>query len=318
MDRLGPLEVFAHAAEARSFTAAGRDLGISPSAVGKAIARLEERLGVQLFHRSTRSVALTREGSRFLVRCQTIFAEIEAAEQELAESTSAPRGKLRVSLPLIGMLMMPSLAGFAAEYPEIDLDLDFTDRLVDVIEEGFDVVVRTGRAVDSQLKMRTLGTYSYVIVGSPSYLERAGLPTEPEELSKHACLYHRWSGTGKLERWTFSRDGAEIDFEPPTSTVASTMEPLLYLAERGLGLVYTPTFTVRRQLDAGTLVSVLDPYLRATGALGVLWPPSRHRSPKVRAFVDFMAANLLSDRFGPPNESMFDGDEERTNHVAAN
>ena len=296
MDRLGPLNAFIHAAESRSFTAAGRGLGISASAVGKAVARLEERLGVRLFHRSTRSIALTPEGALFLKRCQTIFAEIEAAELELAESASAPRGKLRVSLPLIGMLMMPSIAGFAAEYPAIDRDLDFTDRLVDVIEEGFDVVMRTGRVSDSQLRMRMLGTYSYVIVGSPVYFGRRGLPAVPEDLTDHSCLHHRWSGTGKLERWMFSRDAAELDFEPPVSSVASTMEPLLELAVRGLGLVYTPTFTVRRQLADSTLRSVLDPYLRAIGTLQILWPPSRQKSPKVKAFVDFMAANLLADR----------------------
>jgi DNA-binding transcriptional LysR family regulator len=138
MDRLGPLNAFIHAAESRSFTTAGRELGISPSAVGKAVGRLEERLGVQLFHRSTRSITLTAEGALFLKRCQTIFGEIEAAELELAQTTAAPRGKLRVSMPLIGMLMMPAISAFAKVYPEIALDLDFTDRLVDVIEEGFD------------------------------------------------------------------------------------------------------------------------------------------------------------------------------------
>jgi DNA-binding transcriptional LysR family regulator len=296
MDRLGPLNAFVHAAESRSFTAAARALGISASAVGKAVSRLEERLGVRLFHRSTRSIALTPEGALFLKRCQTIFEEIEAAELELAQSTAAPRGKLRVSLPLIGMLMMPSISAFVAAYPEIELDLDFTDRLVDVIEEGFDAVVRTGRLSDSQLKVRTLGTYSYVIVGTPGYFTRKGTPEAPEDLMDHACLYHRWSATGKLERWALSRDGAELDIEPPPSTVASTMEPLIELCERGLGLLYTPIFTVRRQIEAGTLQTVLDPYLRSIGSVQILWPPSRHQAPKVKAFVDFMARHLLTDR----------------------
>jgi len=121
MDRLGPLNAFVHAAESRSFTAAGRELGISPSAVGKAVGRLEERLGVQLFHRSTRSITLTAEGALFLKRCQAIFGEIEAAELELAQTTAALRGKLRVSMPLIGMLMMPAISAFAKAYPEIAL-----------------------------------------------------------------------------------------------------------------------------------------------------------------------------------------------------
>lgn len=296
MDRLGPLNAFIHAAESRSFTAAGRDLGISASGVGKAVARLEERLDVQLFHRSTRSITLTPEGALFLKRCQTIFGEIEAAEIEIAQSASSPRGKLRISLPLIGMLMTPSIAGFAAEYPEIELDLDFSDRLVDVIEEGLDVVIRTGKVSDSQLKMRKLGTYSYVIVGKPEYFETRGVPEKPEDLLQHSCLYHRWSATGKLERWVFGSDGVEHDFAPPASLVASTMEPLIELAERGLGVLYTPTFTVRTQLLDGSLQSVLDSFLPATGTLQALWSPSRHQSPKVKAFVDYMAKNLLAEK----------------------
>lgn len=296
MDRLGPLNAFIHAAESGSFTAAGRELGISASGVGKAIARLEERLNVRLFHRNTRNISLTPEGALFLRRCQTIFGEIEAAEIEIAQSASGPRGKLRVSLPLIGMLMMPSIAAFAVAYPEIELDLDFTDRLVDIIEEGLDVVIRTGTASDSRLKMRKLGTYSYVIVGTPAYFDRRGIPEAPEDLLEHACLYHRWSATGKLERWILRRDGAELDFAPPALLTASTMEPLIALTESDLGVMYTPTFTVRRQLLDGTLRSVLDPFLPAIGSLQALWSASRHESPKVRAFVDFMARNLLAEK----------------------
>ena len=309
MDRLGPLNAFIHAAESRSFTAAGRDLGISSSAVGKAVARLEARLGVQLFHRSTRSIALTPEGELFLKRCRAIFGEIEAAEIELTQSTAAPRGTLRVSLPLIGMIMTPLIAAFAKAYPEINLDLDFTDRLVDVIEEGLDVVIRTGKVGDSRLKMRALGIYSYVIVGAPEYFDRRGVPETPEDLSNHSCLYHRWSATGKLERWVFSREGVELNFEPPASTVASTMEPLIELAERGLGVMYTPTFTVRSELAEGTLQRVLEPYVRSVVSLQLLWPPSRQPLPKVRAFVDFMARNLSAEGI---HDTKMNGVEGRT------
>lgn len=298
MDRLGPLNAFIQAAETRSFTAAGRVLGISASGVGKSVARLEERLNVQLFHRSTRSITLTPEGMLFLKRCQTIVGEIEAAEIEIAQSSSSPRGKLRIGMPLIGMLMTPSIAGFAKAYPEVELDLDYTDRLVDVIEEGLDVVIRTGSVSDSRLKMRKLGTYSYVIAGAPAYFDERGIPSIPEDLDSHACLFHRYTATGKLERWVFGKDGADYDYTPAASLVVSTMEPLIELAERGLGLLYTPTFTVRSQLAAGALRSVLDDYLPAVGTLQALWPPSRHQSPKVRAFVDYMAANLLAKRDG--------------------
>lgn len=293
MDRLGALSAFVRAAEHRSFTIAGRELGISASGVGKAVSRLEERLGVRLFNRSTRSIALTTEGTSFLVRCQAVFKELDAAERELAESLGTPRGILRVSLPLIGMVMLPSLAGFATSYPDIQLELDFSDRLVDVIEEGFDAVIRTGTPSDSRLKAKRIGTYGYVIVGSPTYLAKRGAPMRPPDLAEHACLFHRWPATGTLERWIFS---GSPNFEPKPTLTASTMEPLIEFAERGLGLVYTPTFTVKKQLASGTLRTMLEPHLPAVGTLQALYPASRHPTPKVAAFVDYMARHVLDDQ----------------------
>src|SRR5256886_11126238 len=159
MDSLGSLNAFVRAAEARNFTVAGRQLGVSSSAVGKAVARMEERLGVRLFHRSTRSITLTAEGALVLDWSRRIFSEIEAAELGLSQTHEAPRGTLRVGLPLVGMLMIPTLAAFMRTYPEIMLDLDFSDRIIDVIEEGFDAVVRFADAGDTRLMSRALGTY---------------------------------------------------------------------------------------------------------------------------------------------------------------
>src|SRR5262245_31593296 len=205
MDSLGSLNAFVQAAEARSFTVAGRQLGVSPSAIGKAVARLEDRLGVRLFHRSTRTITLTSQGAHFLERCRRIFCEIEAAELEIAQTQGAPRGKLRVSLPLAGMLMMPTLSAFMRTYPEIELDLDFTDRLVDVIDEGFDAVVRAGDVSDSRLMTRMLGTFRLVLVGSPDYFALRGVPQKPDDLTFHACLHHRYATSGKLEPWPLRR-----------------------------------------------------------------------------------------------------------------
>jgi DNA-binding transcriptional LysR family regulator len=295
MDRLDSLNAFVQAAETRNFTVAGRRLGISSSAVGKSIARLEQRLGVRLFNRSTRSVALTTEGEAFLRRCQRIFREVEAAELEIAASTGAPRGRLKVGLPLVGSLLTPALSKFATTYPEIELDIDFADRKVDVIEEGFDVVLRTGATVDSQLITKTLGTYSHVVVGSPAYLAAHGTPLEPEDLANHVCLRHRWSATRKLESWRLTRGDGYLDDTIPAAIVANTLWPLIEMAERDVGLVCVPTFAVRRQLAAGTLVSVLDRYIKDVGAFRMLWPPSRNLTPKLRAFVDFMSDYLFAD-----------------------
>jgi DNA-binding transcriptional LysR family regulator len=293
VDSLGSVNAFVQAAETRSFTVAGRHLGVSGSAIGKAVARLEDRLGVRLFHRSTRTISLTAEGALFLERCRRIICEIEAAQLELSQTQAAPRGRLRVSLPVAGMLMMPTLSAFMAKYPEIELDLDFTDRLADVIEEGFDAVVRTGDVADSRLVTRTLGTFRYKLVGSPRYFERRGIPQGPEDLKLHACLHHRYPTTGKLEPWPLEPLREAEQLELPTPAIATTIEPLIYMAEQGLGITCVPDFAVRRQLEEGTLTSVLDSHLHFTGTFRILWPSSRHLSPKLRAFVDFLAEHLL-------------------------
>ena len=164
MDWLGSIPVFMQVAETRSFTEAGRLLGVSSSAVGKSIARLEERLETRLFHRTTRSISLTAEGAGFLERCRRIAAEVEAAEFQLCDSSSAPVGKLRVSAPQVHGLLMPVLAEFMQRYPQIELDIDLSDRMVDVVEEGFDLVVRTGNPKDSRLLARQLGRFRMVLV----------------------------------------------------------------------------------------------------------------------------------------------------------
>ncbi len=294
MDSLGSLNAFVQAADTRSFTAAGRQLGVSSSAIGKAVARLEERLGVRLFHRSTRTITLTPEGTQFLERCRRIFAEIEAAELELAQTQGAPRGKLRVSLPIAGMLMMPALNGFMRAYPAIELDLDFTDRLVDVIDEGFDAVVRAGDISDSRLMTRMLGTFRLMLVGSPGYLAARGVPQTPDDLRSHACLHHRYATNGKLERWPLRRGNKDIEVDLPMTAVVNTIEPLISMAEQGLGIACLPDFAIRRRLDDGTLVTVLPAHTHHSGTFRMLWPSSRYLSPKLRVFVDFMAQNLFA------------------------
>ncbi|MEK1932758.1 MAG: LysR substrate-binding domain-containing protein, partial [Pararhizobium sp.] len=208
--------------------------------------------------------------------------------------SSAPRGKLKISLPLIDMLLMPTITKFAKAYPEIELELDYSDRLVDVIEEGFDAVVRTGDASDSRLKTKTIGTFSHKIVGSPAYFKQHSIPQVPTDLLGHICLHHRFPSTGKYEPWPLNEDGAPMEVELPKPYVASTLQPLIALAEGGLGLCCVPLFTVQRQLESGSLVAVLDRFLRNSRPLRILWPATRHASPKVEAFVNFVAKNLFA------------------------
>lgn len=293
MDKLGTLGIFVQTAEAGSFAAASHRLGLSSSAVGKAVARLEQDMGVRLFHRSTRSMTLTEEGSFFLDTCRRVLSELDAAQAELARSHKTPRGLLRVSFPLTGMLLMPAISAFMRAYPEITLDLDFTDRLVDVIEEGFDAVVRTGDVRDTRLMSRRLGAFRHRIVASPGYLEKQGTPETPEELTRHRCLHHRFANSGKLEPWPLARDGKVLRVSLPATTVASTLEPLIYLAENGFGITCLPHFAVAQQIAQGTLRPILEEFSVEAGVFRVLWPTSRYLSPKIRVFVDFMAENLF-------------------------
>lgn len=294
MDNLGALHVFVSAAENRSFTLAGQQLGISSSAVSKAIVRLETRLKVRLFHRSTRSINLTPEGSIFLARCRRIFCEIEAAEIELLHMQSLPQGKLRISLPSIGTLFMPKLGNFKRCYPDIELDIDYSDRLVDVIEEGFDVVIRTGKPHDSRLTMRHLGSCRKLLVGAPAYFERVGKPVTPQDLSQHACLLYRFPSTGKLDVWSFLNMPDTAPLELSVSMVTNTLDPQVCFAEQGLGIAYVPEIAVQRQLQEAKLISILDDYNDQCIDFHVLWPSSRHLSPKIRVFVDFVSKHLLS------------------------
>ncbi len=292
MDHLGTLSAFVQAAEAGSFVAAGRHSGLTASAIGKAITRLEARLGVRLFHRNTRSMALTEEGRLFLDRCRRIFEEIEAAELELTQTTTAPGGRLRVSMPLVSTLLMPVIAEFMESYPAIHLDLDFSDRMVDLVEEGFDVVIRTGAGGDSRLMRRSLGRFSGQIVASPAYLERHGTPRVPADLAGHDCLRQRSPASGKLWEWPLldAEENGSLGLSEVMS--ANTIEPLIYLAERGFGIACLPPFAVSAQIERGALVPVLDEYIRETGEFAALWPTSRQLSPKVRAFVVFLADHL--------------------------
>ena len=292
MDKLTAFDAFVQSAETGSFVAAGRKLGLSASAVGKAVVRLEQRLDVRLFHRNTRNMALTEEGRLFLERCRRIFEEVEAAEAELAQSNRTPKGRLRVSLPLVGMLLAPVMAKFMRAWPEVQLDLDFRDRLVDVVEEGFDAVIRTGQPSDSRLMSRNLGRFKLKIVASPDYLARCGVPETPDDLVQHQCLHQRSPTTGKIRPWPFTRGERQGKIVLPERMSATAVDPLVELAVEGLGVACLPPFAIRSELSDGRLVSILDEWVEETDQFNVLWPASRQITPKLRAFVDFMAKHL--------------------------
>jgi DNA-binding transcriptional LysR family regulator len=294
MDYFAALGAFVQSAEARSFTEAGRRLGISSSAVGKAVVRLEEELGARLFHRSTRAISLTPEGSRFLDHCQRILAEFEVARAELTQAKAAPRGKLRIGLPQVGMRLMPHLLAFQQTFPAIELELNFSDELVNVIDGGYDAVIRIGDIDDSRLTMRALNGYRHLLVAAPAYLARRGTPSRPADLLSHACLRYRFPSSGKLDAWPLVVNGKPFDIGLPQTAIANAIDPLLAMAEAGAGIALMPDFIATDAIAAGRLVCVLEKHVSDHRKVCLLWPSSRQPLPKIKAFVDFMVERIGS------------------------
>jgi DNA-binding transcriptional LysR family regulator len=292
MDTISSFNVFVQVAETRSFVAAGRALGVSASAIGKSITRLEERFGVRLFNRSTRSVTLTAEGMQFLERSRRILAEIEAAEAEMSQSMAAPRGRLKISLPMVGDPFLPVLAGFKKAYPDIELDLHFDDRRVDVIEEGYDAVIRAGEVPDSRLTSRLAGEFQMVLVGSPDYFKANGVPHKPKDLLQHACIQFRFANTGKLQPWPVHMEGTEDELPLPAAITCNSFEARVSFAVEGVGIAYLPDFAIRPWLEEGKLIRILEDHAQ-TDVYRIMWPSGKHPAPKLRAFIDYVVENLF-------------------------
>ena len=200
-----------------------------------------------------------------------------------------------MSLPLVSSLVLPVLEEFMRAYPQIELDLDFTDRMVDVIEEGFDAVVRTGEPADSRLSARRLGSFHMRLVASPDYLARCGEPQTPADLEQHSCLHYRFPNSGKLETWALRREPGEAELQLPTSMICNNIETRVCFALRGLGIAYLPDFAIREPLAAGLLQPILVDQVSGAGVFNVLWPASKYPSPKVRALVDFLCAKVFPE-----------------------
>ena len=297
MENLNGLLAFVRAAQSQSFAAAAERMGISASAVGKSVARLEEKLSVRLFNRSTRRISLTDEGQLFFERCQQIVSQLEEAEQELVRISAVPRGKLRITAPAIGYrMLLPHLPEFRQRYPDVELDLDFSDRMVDVIDEGFDIAIRSGELNSSQMMSRRLGPFRFAIVGSPAYFASHPAPLRPDDLYQHACLRYRFPGSGQWQEWEMT---GVTPPELPLALSSNNLESILQATLQGLGLAYVPEFIVRPYIESGELVAVLQDYLKEGGKFSVVWPSSRHMLPKVRVFIDFLTEKQVLGEHTP-------------------
>ena len=289
MDRLGEMQTFAEVVRSGGFSAAGRTLNMTPSAVSKLIGRLEDRLGARLLSRTTRRLSLTEEGQAFYHRVLPILAEVEEAEASVSLSTNEPRGLLRINTSsAFGQYqIVPMIPGLLERYPKLQVQLTMTDSIVNLVEEGFDVAVRIGVLTDSSLIARKLGIPRRVVVASPEYLAKRGQPKTPDDLIDHDCL--KLSIPTSLNRWDFQVQDGLRTIEVHGRFEADNAIALHEAALAGIGLYRGPTFVVGEDIRAGRLVPVLREF-EASGPAGiyVVWPEGRHLSAKVRAFVDAM------------------------------
>lgn len=292
MDNLGDIAAFVRTAERLSFAEAARDLGLSPSAIGKSVVRLEASLGVKLFHRTTRCVSLTEEGMLLHDRCRRILDDLRDAEEIVARSAGTPRGILRISLPTIGYrFLLPALPEFLQRYPEIELDLDFNDRLIDIVEGAFDAAIRSGPLADSSLMSRRLGPFRFVLCAAPSYLARRGVPARPVDLATHDALRFRFPTSGKLQDWSLA--GGTPLSGLRTVLTCNNMEAMRAATIDGLGIAYMPDFLAAEAIQGGKLVTILDRFLTDPGQFSILWSPGRQMSSRLRAFIDFVSDRLF-------------------------
>ncbi|MEQ8229562.1 MAG: LysR family transcriptional regulator [Rhodospirillales bacterium] len=298
MDRDSEMAVFVRAVEGGGFSAAARDLGITPSAVSKLVGRLEDRLGARLLNRTTRSISLTEEGRTYYERAVTILEEIEAAELAVRELHAEPRGVLKVnsSTAFGRYAVIPYLHEFIEAYPELQVQFITSDSMVDLVGEGVDVGLRIGTLTDSSLIARRLTPVKRVVAGAPAYLERHGVPQTPEDLVNHNCL--RVNFETSINRWEFKgTDGPRI-LDVNGSLMVNDASLLYDAAIAGVGLIRAAQFLTWEALRDGRLVPVLQEYETEEGRnVFAVYPPGRHQAPKVRAFVDW-----LVDRFvkNPP------------------
>ena len=291
-DRSRALELFAAVAAEGSFSAAGRQLGLTPSAVSRTIDRLEERLGVRLLLRTTRTLTLTTEGHAYLCAARRILTDLDEAEQAIADQ-GAPRGRLRVSASLAHgrLCIVPLLGGFAARYPHILVDFNLTDSVVDVAAGQADVGIRFGPLADSSLTVRKLGESRRVIVASPAYLARHGTPTAPEDLLDHNCLSFNFRRAEPV--WPFRNNGSDYALSVNGTIEANNGETLGQLATDGVGITRVGAFSVAAEIADGRLVPLLEAYNPGdVEEIHAVFVGGTNVPARVRTFVDYLVEVL--------------------------
>ena len=296
MDRIQAMQTFVRVAEAGSFSAVAEQLGTARSAVTRQIAALESTLGTKLIARSTRKLRLTGAGSAYLEKCEEILRLVEEAESGLIEERAAPRGAIRLSVPLsFGIRhLMPLLCEFVTGNPGIRLSLDFTDRQADLIREGVDLAVRISASLEETTVARRIGVCRSVVVASPEYLARHKRPVHPRDLAAHECFSYI---PAMRSRWPFIIDGKLTWIRTQSRIEANNGDALLDAAIRGLGIAYQPTFIAAPALQAGLVKPLLMRYSNVELGIHAVFPGHRYLPQRVRVLVDFLAARIGNDPY---------------------
>jgi DNA-binding transcriptional LysR family regulator len=292
---LSGVDVFVTAVEAGGFAAAGERLHLTRSAVAKAIARIEERLDVRLFHRTTRTLSLTEDGQTYYERCVRALEELRAGEAALESGRREVAGRLRVSAPVLfgRYCVAPVLAKIAAQHPKLELELSFSDRPVDLIEDGFDLAIRNGNIGDSDgLMTRTMGQEHIMICGAPSYLAKHGRPERLDDLLRHTGIVY--GGAGHIRTWEFSAGERKtlVEVTPPSRLRFDNVEAIADAAEAGHGLAWLPSWLIRDRVRSGALIPLLTDVPSRIFVTRALWPKTPHLPLRVRFAIDALAAAL--------------------------
>jgi len=294
MDRMTSMATFVKVVESGGFSAAARTLSMSPSMVTAHVQSLEERLGIRLLNRSTRRVSLTEVGHAYYERCLQILTDADDADQIAQALQSTPRGTLRLNTSIaIPPLLAPVIAEFVALYPEVSVNLTMSDRMIDLVEEGFDLAVRNMSVPDSSMVVRRVATYRFVVCGAPGYLAARGIPRHPADLAHHNCLVYSHSAWGN--DWRFAGPDGEQSVAVEGNLQANSDNALRLAAVHGQGLALAPSFLLIDEIKSGRLVPVLTEFLRTEHAINAIYPHRHHLSAKVRSFIDLLVKHFHED-----------------------
>ncbi|WP_079228701.1 LysR family transcriptional regulator [Pseudomonas putida] len=291
--QLGSLELFCLAADTGSFTAAATEAGVTPAAVSRSVARLEERLGVRLFVRTTRQMRLSDAGQAYYQQCRQALGQLVEAERQAMGGQAVPSGRLRISAPTpyAHHRLLPLLPAFRQRYPQVQVDVHVSNRNVDFAEEHFDLAIRGREPGDSRLVARRLENAELVVVAAPAYLARRGTPQVPQDLAGHECIQFELASTGRRPPWSFRIEGREIEMETQGGlTCLGDFLATATLVRHGGGLMQAHRFTVQDALARGELVEVLGEYGGTSRPFMLIYPQARHMPLRVRAFIDFLFA----------------------------